>query len=188
MTAQALTIHANTTLAQAARTMAHRQVERLPLIDELGMLGGVVSRADLPKVFVHGDEEIAEEVRREVVVYPFPTPGSAIRVDGTTDEPSVAFGCGTSSAAVRRTVSRLSSDLLPLVLCEDRQGAAGHGHRITAAIACHDARTDAVTKVRYTPSTRAVGTSRCTPDSTVPWTASAGYRSAQRPASAAHGG
>jgi predicted transcriptional regulator len=61
--------------------MTHRKVERLPLIDELGMLGGIVSRADLPKVFLHGDEEIAEELRREVVVYPFPTPGSAICVD-----------------------------------------------------------------------------------------------------------
>ncbi|WP_405956626.1 helix-turn-helix domain-containing protein [Streptomyces phaeochromogenes] len=33
--------------------------------------------------------------------------------------------------------SRLSSDGRTLVLREDRQGAAEHGHRITAAIACH---------------------------------------------------
>jgi hypothetical protein len=36
--------------------------------------------------------------------------------------------------------SRLSSDGRTLVLREDRQGAAEHGHRITAAIACHVAR------------------------------------------------
>ncbi|MFJ9473671.1 transcriptional regulator [Streptomyces mirabilis] len=36
--------------------------------------------------------------------------------------------------------SRLSSDRRSLVLCGDRQGAAEHGHRITAAIACHVAR------------------------------------------------
>ncbi|MDX3435791.1 MarR family winged helix-turn-helix transcriptional regulator [Streptomyces stelliscabiei] len=36
--------------------------------------------------------------------------------------------------------SRLSSDGRSLVLRADRQGAAEHGHRITAAIACHVAR------------------------------------------------
>ncbi|WP_327699714.1 transcriptional regulator [Streptomyces sp. NBC_00459] len=36
--------------------------------------------------------------------------------------------------------SRLSSDRRTLVLREDRQGAAEHGHRVTAAIACHVAR------------------------------------------------
>ncbi|MEU0434490.1 MarR family winged helix-turn-helix transcriptional regulator [Streptomyces sp. NPDC006290] len=36
--------------------------------------------------------------------------------------------------------SRLSSDGRSLVLRADRQGAAEHGHRITAAIACHMAR------------------------------------------------
>jgi len=38
--------------------------------------------------------------------------------------------------------SRLSSDGRSLVLRADRQGAAEHGHRITAAIACHVARAD----------------------------------------------
>ncbi|MGW7611620.1 hypothetical protein ACWGKW_31060 [Streptomyces sp. NPDC054766] len=36
--------------------------------------------------------------------------------------------------------SRLSSDGRTVLLREDRQGAAEHGHRITAAIACHVAR------------------------------------------------
>ncbi|WP_327313491.1 hypothetical protein [Streptomyces sp. NBC_01235] len=36
--------------------------------------------------------------------------------------------------------SRLASDGRSLVLRPDRQGAAEHGHRITAAIACHVAR------------------------------------------------
>ncbi|MGW0630663.1 hypothetical protein [Streptomyces sp. NPDC002758] len=36
--------------------------------------------------------------------------------------------------------SRLGSDGRTLVLRGDRQGAAEHGHRITAAIACHVAR------------------------------------------------
>jgi CBS domain-containing protein len=81
MTSPALTTRPDATLAQAARTMAHSKVKRLPVVNELGMLEGIVSRADLLKVFLRGDEEIAEEVHREVASYLFPTPASAIRVD-----------------------------------------------------------------------------------------------------------
>ncbi|MFF7640934.1 CBS domain-containing protein, partial [Streptomyces canus] len=81
MTSPALTIRPDTTLAQAARTMAHAKIKRLPVVDELDVLEGIVSRADLLKVFLRDDEEIAEEVRREVVPYLFPTPSSAIRVE-----------------------------------------------------------------------------------------------------------
>ena len=81
MTSPALTVHANATLAQAARTMAQAKVKRLPVVDDLGMLEGIVSRADLLKVFLRDDEEIAEEVRREVVAYLFPTPVSAVGVE-----------------------------------------------------------------------------------------------------------
>ncbi|MCX5373527.1 MULTISPECIES: CBS domain-containing protein [unclassified Streptomyces] len=80
MTSPALTVHADATLAQAARTMARAKVKRLPVVDTLGMLEGVVSRADLLKVFLRDDEEIAEEVRREVVSYLFAPPKSAVLV------------------------------------------------------------------------------------------------------------
>ncbi|WP_329267091.1 CBS domain-containing protein [Streptomyces sp. NBC_01451] len=81
MSAPAVTVRADTTLAQAARTMAHGRVKRLPVVDALGMLEGVVSRADLLKVFLRADEDIAEEVRREVVSYLFPAPASDVRVE-----------------------------------------------------------------------------------------------------------
>ncbi|SED84904.1 CBS domain-containing protein [Streptomyces sp. Ag109_O5-10] len=81
MTSPALTTRTDATLAQAARTMARSKVKRLPVVDELGLLQGVVSRADLLRVFLRGDEEIAEEVRREVVSHLFPPPGSVLRVD-----------------------------------------------------------------------------------------------------------
>ncbi|MCX5053006.1 MULTISPECIES: CBS domain-containing protein [unclassified Streptomyces] len=81
MTSPALTVRADATLAQAARTMARARVKRLPVVDETGCLEGIVSRADLLKVFLRDDEEIAEEVRREVVSYLFPAPSSAVRVE-----------------------------------------------------------------------------------------------------------
>lgn len=80
MTSPALTIHPDATLAQAARTMAHAKVKRLPVVDELGMLEGIVSRADLLKVFLRGDDEIAEEVRREVVAHVFPSSSPTLQV------------------------------------------------------------------------------------------------------------
>ncbi|WP_329528703.1 CBS domain-containing protein [Streptomyces sp. NBC_01462] len=80
MTAPAVTVRANATLAQAARIMAHAKVKRLPVVDDVGLLEGVVSRGDLLKVFLRDDEEIAEEVRREVVSYLFRAPLSPIRV------------------------------------------------------------------------------------------------------------
>ncbi|QIZ00374.1 CBS domain-containing protein [Streptomyces sp. S1D4-11] len=80
MTTPAVTVPANATLAQAARTMAHAKVKRLPVVDEVGLLEGVVSRGDLLKVFLRDDEDIAEEVRREVVSYLFRAPLSPVRV------------------------------------------------------------------------------------------------------------
>ncbi|WP_406005199.1 CBS domain-containing protein [Streptomyces sp. NBC_00637] len=81
MTSPALTVHPDATLAEAARVMARAKVKRLPVVDALGMLEGVVSRADLLKVFLRTDEELAEEIRREVVSYLFPQPGSKVRVE-----------------------------------------------------------------------------------------------------------
>ncbi|MER6083480.1 CBS domain-containing protein [Streptomyces sp. NPDC001833] len=81
MSSPAVTVRANTTLAEAARIMAREKVKRLPVVDDVGLLVGVVSRADLLQVFLRGDEAIAEEVRREIVSYLFPLPGSTVHVD-----------------------------------------------------------------------------------------------------------
>ncbi|MDT7839939.1 CBS domain-containing protein [Streptomyces justiciae] len=81
MTSPALTAAPGVTLAQAARTMARARVKRLPVVDAGGRPVGIVSRADLLKVFLRGDEDIAEEVRREVVGYLFPTQADAVRVE-----------------------------------------------------------------------------------------------------------
>ncbi|MGW3206072.1 CBS domain-containing protein [Streptomyces sp. NPDC001135] len=81
MSSPAVTVRAGATLAEAARAMAHAGVKRLPVVDEADLLAGVVSRADLLKVFLRDDEDIAEEVRRELVSYLFPPPASAVQVE-----------------------------------------------------------------------------------------------------------
>ncbi|MCH0565716.1 MULTISPECIES: CBS domain-containing protein [unclassified Streptomyces] len=80
MSAPAVTVHSDATLAEASRIMARRGLKRLPVVNAEGLLEGIVSRADLLKVFLRSDEDIAEEVRREVVSYLFPVPLEPVRV------------------------------------------------------------------------------------------------------------
>ncbi|GHE14965.1 CBS domain-containing protein [Streptomyces alanosinicus] len=81
MTAPAITVAPDATLAQAARIMAGSRVKRLPVVGRDGLLRGIVSRSDLLKVFLRDDEDIAEEVRREIVVRLFGRHADTIRVE-----------------------------------------------------------------------------------------------------------
>ncbi|MFI6559496.1 CBS domain-containing protein [Streptomyces sp. NPDC050534] len=67
MSAPAVTVHADASLAEAARIMARRRVKRLPVVDGVGLLQGVVSRSDLLKVFLRDDAQIAAEIRSSVL-------------------------------------------------------------------------------------------------------------------------
>ncbi|ALO92372.1 CBS domain protein [Streptomyces hygroscopicus subsp. limoneus] len=96
MSTPAITVHPGATLAQAARIMAVRHVKRLPVVDDEGMLQGIVSRADLLKVFLRSAEDIEKEVRRTVISYLFPAHSHAIHV-------SVHEGVVTLRGRVRDT-------------------------------------------------------------------------------------
>ncbi|KYK13613.1 CBS domain-containing protein [Streptomyces rochei] len=80
MSTPAVTVHADATLAEAARVMAQRQVKRLPVTTVDGLLEGVVSRADLLKVFLRSDEELAAEIRQEIVSPLFAASGQPVQV------------------------------------------------------------------------------------------------------------
>ena len=47
--------------------MIDRRVNRLPVVDEGGKLLGILTRADLVRAFVRSDEELAAEIREEVI-------------------------------------------------------------------------------------------------------------------------
>ncbi|MCX5554698.1 CBS domain-containing protein [Streptomyces sp. NBC_00038] len=68
MTDPPVTVHADNTIAEAARTMAQRRVERLPVVGEGDRLVGIVTRRDLLQVFLRPDREIRAEVIQEVLV------------------------------------------------------------------------------------------------------------------------
>ncbi|GAU69270.1 hypothetical protein SSP35_11_00890 [Streptomyces sp. NBRC 110611] len=95
MTSPAHTVRADATLSQAARIMARKSVKRLPVVDAHGLLRGIVSRADLLKVFLRSDEDLAQEVRRHIGEL-FAAPARDLNV-------SVADGVVTLGGRVRDT-------------------------------------------------------------------------------------
>lgn len=67
MSAPATTILPHRPLAEAANVMIDQGIKRLPVVDDSGNLVGIVTRADLVRAFVRSDEEIAREIRDEVI-------------------------------------------------------------------------------------------------------------------------
>lgn len=94
MTSPAITVNPDAPLPQAARLMADRHVKRLPVVDADGSLKGIVSRADLLEVFLRADDELAAEIRREVVNRLFPVSHHDVKV-------SVTWGVATLTGRVR---------------------------------------------------------------------------------------
>jgi CBS domain-containing protein len=68
MTTPAVTVPPTPTITEAARRMHTARVKRLPVVDERGQLLGMVSRADLLKVFTRPDEAIRSEIINDVIV------------------------------------------------------------------------------------------------------------------------
>jgi CBS domain-containing protein len=66
MTAPAITVEAASPVSEAARTMVSLGVNRLPVVED-GRLVGIVTRADLVRLFTRSDEEIARDIRQDVV-------------------------------------------------------------------------------------------------------------------------
>ncbi|MEU3772465.1 CBS domain-containing protein [Streptomyces sp. NPDC032472] len=101
MTTPAVTIRPDATLPRAARLMADRRIKRLPVVDADGTLKGIVSRADLLKVFLRTDEDLTAEIRQSVVERLFPLSHEAVKV-------TVSQGIATLTGQVR------DSNLIPV--------------------------------------------------------------------------
>jgi CBS domain-containing protein len=67
MSTPPVTIGPEERVATAARRMRERGVKRLPVVDRAGRLAGIVSRGDVLSVFARPDEEIRDEILREVI-------------------------------------------------------------------------------------------------------------------------
>ncbi|MEV4629932.1 CBS domain-containing protein [Micromonospora sp. NPDC049523] len=67
MTAPAITAYTRTPVAAAAKLMDREHVKRLPVVDDLGRLVGIVTRGDLLRVHLRPDADIRQDVVREVL-------------------------------------------------------------------------------------------------------------------------
>ncbi|MGW5613036.1 CBS domain-containing protein [Streptomyces sp. NPDC003877] len=95
MTAPPVTARTGDTIVEAARTMAQRGVERLPVVDEDDRLAGVVTRRDLLQVFLRPDPDIRREVVEEVL-------GGALWLGPRSIDVSVADGVVTLAGCMER--------------------------------------------------------------------------------------
>jgi CBS domain-containing protein len=99
MTAPAVTIRADLRVDAAAALMLDRGVNRLPVVDRDGRLVGIVTRADLVRAFVHTDDQIAQEIRDEVLLH-------ELWLDPTSFELTVEHGEVTVSGRVHTDTER----------------------------------------------------------------------------------
>jgi CBS-domain-containing membrane protein len=67
MTSPAIVVLTGTSIAAAARQMDKEDVKRLPVVDDMGRLIGVISRADLLKTHLRPDDEIRADVEGGVL-------------------------------------------------------------------------------------------------------------------------
>ncbi|GAA3394924.1 CBS domain-containing protein [Cryptosporangium minutisporangium] len=83
MTSPATTIGPDASIVEAATVLESGGVKRLPVVDVVGALVGIVSRADLVKVFTRPDHQIRDEIVTDVVERALLLPPAAITVDVT---------------------------------------------------------------------------------------------------------
>jgi CBS domain-containing protein len=88
MTSPAILVEPQRPVAEAARLMVERSVNRLPVVSE-GRLVGIVSRADLVRAFVRSDEELEREIRYDVLLHTLWISPGNLRITVTDGEVAV---------------------------------------------------------------------------------------------------
>jgi CBS domain-containing protein len=77
----AIVITADSPVVLAARVMDRHGVKRLPVVRADGTLAGIVSRRDLIKVFVRGDDEIKRRIRDDVVAHALGADPATVKIE-----------------------------------------------------------------------------------------------------------
>jgi CBS domain-containing protein len=71
MTKPPIVVTPDEPVTSAARLMYHARVKRLPVVGEKGQLVGIVSRSDVLSVYSRPDEEIRQEIMKNVIANQF---------------------------------------------------------------------------------------------------------------------
>jgi CBS domain-containing protein len=95
MTTPAVTVQPGVSLVTAAKRMEQEHIKRLPVLDEMGRLIGIVSRRDLLKMYLRLDHEVRDEVIEGVL-------RTLLWIDPLTVEVEVVDGVVTLNGEVDR--------------------------------------------------------------------------------------
>jgi CBS domain-containing protein len=95
MTAQVATAYPEEHVAEAARRMHTRKVHQLPVVDRAGVLAGIITRADVLKVFRRTDREIRFELLDDII-------GKLLRLQGQSLAVEVEGGVVTLTGTLPR--------------------------------------------------------------------------------------
>jgi CBS domain-containing protein len=103
MTSPAVTVQPGVSLVVAAKRMEEEHIKRLPVLDEMGRLIGIVSRRDLLKMYLRPDHEVREEVIEGVL-------RTLLWIEPMTVEVEVAEGVVTLKGEVdRKSTARIAA-------------------------------------------------------------------------------
>jgi CBS domain-containing protein len=91
-----VTVIPQDTVFRAAYLMRRHDISHLPVVDERGVVVGIVSRGDLLGEFVREDKLIREDVLSEVIAHRFEAPNI---VEVTVDRGVVTFAGEVRSTA-----------------------------------------------------------------------------------------
>lgn len=85
--------------------MAVQNIKRLPVVDEADRLQGIVSRGDLLRIFLRGDDAIREEIDQEVLRQTLRLAPSQVTVE--VDEGQVTLGGSVEFKSLIPVIERL---------------------------------------------------------------------------------
>ncbi|MEU6370122.1 CBS domain-containing protein [Streptomyces sp. NPDC046931] len=105
MSAPAVCARPEWNVVEAARLMEVQKVKRLPVVDEADRLVGIVSRADLLRIFLRRDEAIRDEITQDVLEGTLGPAASEVTVD--VREGQVALGGSVESKSLIPILERL---------------------------------------------------------------------------------
>lgn len=80
MTSPVVSLTTGVRLSAAAAALARHDIKRVPVLDDAGRLAGILSRKDLLSVYLRTAEEIAAEVREDVLIQAMCVPPAEVTV------------------------------------------------------------------------------------------------------------
>ncbi|WP_223267406.1 CBS domain-containing protein [Streptosporangium nondiastaticum] len=107
-------------VVETARLMTTQNVKRLPVVDETDKLVGIVSRADVLRVFLREDDAIRSEIERDLLEHTVGLAPSAVRAE-------------VSEGQVTLTGNVEARSAIPLIerLCRSVDGVVSVHQRLT---------------------------------------------------------